>query len=153
MLAIAESPSQSRPGSVVTTNDSINVPKSGKRERPQSLKTPNEIEPKNLKEGQPAKGKTPSTTFVDANTKSKAQSDVLAKKNPPNLVLPSFQNTYKVRDKPSFIQQLSRLLQYTRLPDTKHVNRLQEPPKIRHALAIVRSPTVTPAVLTVPNSK
>lgn len=137
-LAFAKLPSQSRSGNEVIADAPKNVPKPRKQERPQSSNIPHEIEPMELVKAQSLKGKTSSIAVVDSSIKSTEHSDVPTKKDPTNLVLPSFKNTYKAVGKPSFIQQISRLLKYTRLPDTKHVSLLQEPARIRNALAIVR---------------
>ena len=137
-LVLAELPSQSPPDNDVTADASKNKTKSGKQEKPQLADLPNGIESTELVKAQPSKGKTSSTAVVDSNIKSTEKSDVRTKKEPVNLVLPAFKNTYKAVGKPSFIQQISRLLKYTRPPDTRHVNLLQEPARVKNALAIVR---------------
>lgn len=137
-LVLAELPSQSPPDNDVIVDTLKNKTKSGKQEKPQLADMPNGIESTELVKAQPSKGKTSSTAVVDSNTKSTEKPDVRTKKDPVNLVLPAFKNTYKAVSKPSFIQQLSRLLKYARPPDTRHVNLLQEPVRIRNALAIVR---------------
>lgn len=146
-LAIAELPSQSRPGSVAIADKPKIVPKSRKRERPQSSNIPSEINSTDLVKGQSVTGKTSSTTVIDASITSAGKSDFVKKRDPPNLVLPSFKNTYKAVSKPSFLQQISRLLQYAQLPDTKHVNILEQPLRIKNALAIVRTHQGTLVIL------
>lgn len=138
-LVLAEMPSQSRPDNDVMADAPKNMTKARKQERPLSTDLPNGIESTDLTKAQPLKGKTSSNAAVDSTIiKSTEKSDVRMKKDPTNLVLPAFKNTYKAVGKPSFIQQISWLLKYTQPPDVKHVNLLQEPARIRNALAIVR---------------
>jgi hypothetical protein len=145
-LVRAESPSQSVPENAVILDAQKTLPKTKKRERPQSLDISNEVESAEFSKGQTAKGKTPKDAAVDPSTKSTEHPNVQAKKQPANLVLPSFRKTYKPVTKPSLIQQLGRLLQYNSLPDTKHVNLLQDPPRIKNALAIVRPHLAKPLI-------
>lgn len=137
-LVLAELPSQSRPDNDVLTDPPKNQTKSGKQEISQPIDTPSKIEATELVKAQPLKGKTSSNTAVDTSIKSTEKPDARVKKDPINLVLPAFKTTYKTVGKPSFFQQISRLLKYTRPPDTKHVSLLQEPARVRNALAIVR---------------
>lgn len=137
-LVLAELPSQSRPDHDVIADAPKNKANPGKQEKPQLTDTPIGIESTELVKAQPSKGKTSSPAVVDSSTKATEKSDLRTKKDPVNLVLPAFRNTYKAVGKPSFIQQISRLLKYSRPPDTKHVNLLQEPARVRNALAIVR---------------
>lgn len=137
-LVLAKLPSQSPPDNDVTADAPKNKTKSAKQEKSQSTDIPNGTESAELVKVQPPKGKTSSTAVVDSNSKSTEKADVRTKKDPVNLVLPAFKNTYKAVGKPSFVQQISRLLKYTRPPDIRHVNLLQEPARIRNALVIVR---------------
>lgn len=137
-LILAELPSQSPPDNDVVADPPKNLPQSRKQERPQSIHIRNEIDSKELVKAQPSKGKASSTAVEDSSIKSTEKSEIRTKKDSINLVLPAFKVTYKPVGKPSFFQQISRLLKYTRPPDTKHVNLLQEPARIRNALAIVR---------------
>ena len=52
-----------------------------------------------------------------------------------NLLLPPFELTYPHLERPGFLEQLSRLFNYTKT-QPKHVSILQDPPRIRKALAI-----------------
>jgi len=60
----------------------------------------------------------------------------VAAKSAPNLLLPSFSNTYRQKDNPSIIQQIAQLLLRTRQTPTKHVFLTKEQPRIKKALAI-----------------
>lgn len=55
---------------------------------------------------------------------------------PPNHVLPAFENTFPVQDRPGLFQQLGRLIYYGKGPEPKHVLRTQHRPLIKKALAI-----------------
>ena len=137
-LVLAESPSQSCPDLEMIVDAPKSMPKSRKQEKPQSIDVTNKSESTELVKAQPLKGKTSSMATMDSSIKSMEKSDVRTKREPTNLLLPAFKSTYKAIGKPSFIQQISRLLKYTRPPDAKHVTLLQEPARIRNALAIVR---------------
>lgn len=75
--------------------------------------------------------KTPTTQTVvsesDAATTTTAS---------PNLLLPSFASTYRMKENPSILQQISSLLLRTSQPPVNHVFRSQEVPRIRKAIAI-----------------
>lgn len=76
-----------------------------------------------------------STTKTEGSTKSTAESEA-STKSPANLVLPSFAGTYRMKDNPSILQQITNLLLRTSQPPANHVFRVQETPKIKRALAI-----------------
>lgn len=54
----------------------------------------------------------------------------------PNLLLPSFRNTYQLAESPSIIQQIARLLFRSQQPPTNHLFVIKDPPKIKKAIAI-----------------
>ncbi|PHH72530.1 hypothetical protein CDD82_5928 [Ophiocordyceps australis] len=56
--------------------------------------------------------------------------------SPPNLLLPSFADTYGLEEPPSVLQQLTRFLLRTPSSPPRHIVRAREPPRIRRALAI-----------------
>ncbi|KAL6248547.1 hypothetical protein RBB50_004802 [Rhinocladiella similis] len=64
------------------------------------------------------------------------QSPTPSKKEAPNLLLPALSNTLSSEEQPSILQQLARLLYYTKGPDMKHLSLMKDPPKIKNALAI-----------------
>lgn len=78
----------------------------------------------------------PNTPKADATTKPSARSPTSVKALPPNLLLPSFSGTYKLKENPSIIKQIAQLLLRTQQPSAKHVYLTKEPPKIKRALAI-----------------
>ncbi|OAA71533.1 hypothetical protein ISF_02084 [Cordyceps fumosorosea ARSEF 2679] len=76
-----------------------------------------------------------STTKTEISSKSAAESETSAKQSP-NLLLPSFASTYQMKDNPSILKQITNFLLRTSQPPANHVFRVQEPPKIKRALAI-----------------
>ncbi|KFY07204.1 hypothetical protein V492_07359 [Pseudogymnoascus sp. VKM F-4246] len=54
----------------------------------------------------------------------------------PNLLLPSFRNTYQLAESPSIIRQIARLLFRSQQPPTNHLFVIKDPPKIKKAIAI-----------------
>lgn len=59
-----------------------------------------------------------------------------SKSSPSNLVLPSFESTYKFPESPSYLQQLARRIYHGNNPPAKHVDLLKTPPRIKKATAI-----------------
>ncbi|CCC05872.1 unnamed protein product [Sordaria macrospora k-hell] len=100
----------------------------GKRARPQSMveepisrpDTP-KVEPIAKTEGTPKAGTSKSSSSI--------------KLPPPNLVLPSFHNVYRMKENPSIVRQIKNYLLRTQQPAPKHVNIAREPPKIKKAIA------------------
>ncbi|KEF53478.1 uncharacterized protein A1O9_10453 [Exophiala aquamarina CBS 119918] len=66
----------------------------------------------------------------------RAASPVPTKTEVPNLLLPQFTDTLSPEEHPSILQQLARLLYYTKEPDFKHLHIVKDPPRIANALAI-----------------
>ncbi|KAK0621202.1 hypothetical protein B0T17DRAFT_533251 [Bombardia bombarda] len=56
--------------------------------------------------------------------------------SPPNLLLPSFSSTYKMKENPSIIQQITQLILRSQQPQPKHLFLSKEQPKVRKAIAI-----------------
>jgi hypothetical protein len=59
-----------------------------------------------------------------------------AKKYPPNLLLPPFKETFVLQDNPSILQQIGRLLAYSKTPEPKHLSLVRDPPHIKNVLVI-----------------
>jgi hypothetical protein len=78
----------------------------------------------------------PSTPKADTATKPGPKTPTSTKASPPNLLLPSFSGTYKLKDNPSIVKQIAQLLLRTQQPSAKHVYLTKEPPKIKKAVAI-----------------
>ncbi|SPO02932.1 related to Rotein of unknown function [Cephalotrichum gorgonifer] len=120
--------------------------KNSKRARPQSMEIdiPTPSTPKSdQKQGKPTKGSkqdtvsAPDATAVETPTKAKPPAkDTAVTASPPNLLLPSFKSTYRMKDNPSIMRQITDFLLRTKQPPANHVYRVKEPPKIKKALAI-----------------
>lgn len=135
-LALAGSPSQSHPENAVI-DESQGIPsKLGKSEKSKSVE---KVEESKLSKFEDDAGRKSEVLSAKSTSESIDQARKKTKTSSPNLVLPSLACTYRAVEKPSVIQQLSRFLQFSRLPDTKHVSIVQDPPRIKRALAIVRS--------------
>lgn len=136
-FALAGSSSQSKPESA-TVDEARGVPnKVGKRQRPQSLEVAEDPKkPRGI--GDDAK-KDPRLETVPVAPKIKPKVDLgsKAKCMPENLLLPSFRSTYRSVGRPTLIQQISRLLQLSSPSEPKHVDIIQNPPRVKRALAIV----------------
>lgn len=79
------------------------------------------------------------TKPLPATTKGespKSVTEMTAAALPPNLLLPSFESTYQLKENPSILKQITQLLLRTSQPPTNHVFRVKDPPKIRKAIAI-----------------
>ncbi|KAL2753270.1 hypothetical protein ACRALDRAFT_1065400 [Sodiomyces alcalophilus JCM 7366] len=88
---------------------------------------------------QPASPSKPSavdSTQVSTKTKQRSTSESQTKALPPNLLLPSFSSTYRMKDNPSILKQITQFLLRTRQPPANHVFRVKDPPKIKKAIAI-----------------
>ena len=132
-LALAGSPSQSKPENAVV-DESRGIPdRVSKRPRPQSMQeqddTPKISETKASfkQEAEISAASDPPETATSTGAKTK--------KLPKNLVLPSFKKTYRTASRPGLIQQLSRLFQVGPSSEPKHVD-ISSPRKVNRALAI-----------------
>ena len=137
-LALAGSPSQSKPENAVI-DEARGVPnKVGKRQRPQSLDMPEEHKKPRNASVDIKKGAAPEPAAAPPRDKPAADAGSKAKRIPGNLVLPPFKRTYQTAVRPGLIQHLSRLLHLGPQLGPKHVDIVQNPPHIKRALAIVR---------------
>ncbi|KAK3322214.1 hypothetical protein B0H66DRAFT_601681 [Apodospora peruviana] len=112
--------------------------------------TPKESSKQKVKRGRPQSmdldelpSSRPSTPKSDHAAKAESSAKAAAAKTPTsvkssarNLLLPAFTNTYQVKENPSLVQQITRLLLRTQQPPSKHVFLSKETPKIKRALAI-----------------
>ena len=139
-LAVAGSASQSKPENAVIDNKKA-VPKTGvPASKPQKrLSSAANGEAKQRTKEAKISGPTivAAEPALSKSTKVKETKSVLNQKSDPeNLVLPSFEKTFRVADSPGFLQQLGNLLYRKARADPKHVNILRDPPRIKKALAI-----------------
>ncbi|KAK2808287.1 hypothetical protein FQN50_004846 [Emmonsiellopsis sp. PD_5] len=68
--------------------------------------------------------------------KDKSPSSSVTKILIPNQVLPTFRDTFPIQERPGIIQQISRLLYYTKGIEPRHVTPTPDPPRVKRALAI-----------------
>ncbi|KAJ9662894.1 hypothetical protein H2198_001122 [Neophaeococcomyces mojaviensis] len=67
---------------------------------------------------------------------SRPASPAPPKKNYEHLLMPAFEETLKLPENPTWMEQLARLFYGTKEPDFKHLNLVKEPPRVKNALAI-----------------
>ncbi|KAF9894597.1 hypothetical protein FE257_006485 [Aspergillus nanangensis] len=79
--------------------------------------------------------KAPATIDTPSGAPETAASKQL-QKILPNQVLPLFEDTFAVEERPSFLQTIGRFLHYSKEPNNKHVHMIRDPPQIKRALAI-----------------
>lgn len=133
-LAVAGTPSQMHPknavvGALKGLPSTVDI--SGKKDEVQTLET---VKHRNM-----AQGASPTfvsdTTSLEVARPSKAGSSS-SPKVAPNLLLPAFKRTYRVLESPSLLQQIGRLLNYNKVVKQTQLTLVQDPPKIKKALAI-----------------
>lgn len=105
--------------------------KKAKKNRPQTMEL-NEVS------SRPQTPQSDATSIkVESPSKSKAKTPATATKpTSPDLILPSFRGTYRMKENPSILKQVTALLLRTQQAPTKHVFLAKEPPKIKKAIAI-----------------
>ena len=72
---------------------------------------------------------------VDSSSRSVAESET-SSKTQPNLLLPSFESTYRMKQDPSILKQVAQFLLRTQQPPINHVLRVKDTPKVRKAISI-----------------
>jgi hypothetical protein len=76
-------------------------------------------------------------TSKSENIKSSPTASITpSKPQAPNLLLPAFDSTYRMKDSPSFMQYLAQLILHGRPAAEGHVYLVKDPPKIKKAVAI-----------------
>ncbi|KAK4456799.1 hypothetical protein QBC42DRAFT_350993 [Cladorrhinum samala] len=104
-----------------------------KRDRPDSM----EIDETALsRPGTPNKTESAPATAPAAGKSAPPKTPTSAKASAPSLVLPSFKSTYKLKENPSIVKQITRLLLRGQQTPSKHVYLTKETPKIKKAIAI-----------------
>lgn len=103
--------------------------KKDKRLRPQAMDLDNETP------GRPSTPQSDASSIKGADS-SGSKTPLTAKSLPPNLLLPSFKNTYRMKDNPSIMRQIAQLLLRTQQSPVNHVFLSKDAPKIKKALAI-----------------
>ncbi|KAI1213448.1 uncharacterized protein F4807DRAFT_411124 [Annulohypoxylon truncatum] len=97
-----------------------------KRGRPQSLDIDESLSRPGTPQSDISTKTAPAKPVTPSSSKSSTQ----------NLLLPSFRNTYHMKNNPSIIKQITQLLLRTQQPPANHVFLVKEPPKIKKAVAI-----------------
>ncbi|RVX66922.1 hypothetical protein B0A52_09046 [Exophiala mesophila] len=114
---------------------------SGDNPQTKDVKAVPAVKPKNVKQtGATAKAESSNATAkarepVQVDT-PRTGSPAPSKKETPNLLLPAFKDTLSPQESPTILQQLARLLYYTRDTGFKHLHVVKDPPRISNALAI-----------------
>ncbi|KAI0541465.1 hypothetical protein GGR58DRAFT_456132 [Xylaria digitata] len=98
-----------------------------KRGRPQSM---------DIDESPTARPGIPNSDVAIKNISSNSTATSTHKAQPPNLLLPSFKSTYRMKENPSIVKQIAQFLLRMQQPPTNHVFLSKDPPKIRKAMAI-----------------
>ncbi|CAJ2506946.1 Uu.00g081320.m01.CDS01 [Anthostomella pinea] len=98
-----------------------------KRVRPRSM---------DIDEPSSARPNSPQSDSSIKTAPAKPTTPVSIKGPSQNLLLPSFHSTYRLKENPSIIKQITQLLLRTQQPSANHVNLSKEPPRIKKAIAI-----------------
>lgn len=127
--------SKTKGKSTKTTAAKATAPQRSKKSRPESLDL--DAQAKSRRESSQsepalARSTTPTTAPVTSTQRTLTPSTT----SPPNLVIPSFNSTYCLKDNPSVIKQITQFLLRTKQPPAKHVYLTKEPTKLRKAVAI-----------------
>ncbi|KIW64487.1 hypothetical protein PV04_09416 [Phialophora macrospora] len=160
-IAISDTPSQARPKRAsISLHDETAKPvlkpdcqgTQSKKSGAQKNAEPKQQMP--TEQSTPAKSQKKSASKQDSSRTTKASSSTAAatakeprpaspapaldkKKEDTNLLLPLLQDTITHEEQPSLLQQLARLLYYTREPSAhQHISLTRDPPRIKRALAI-----------------
>ncbi|GKT73785.1 hypothetical protein ColTof4_06208 [Colletotrichum tofieldiae] len=115
-----------------------------KRNRPQSMDldtpsrpgTPNRPESVASSKASITEAAPKEPPLKPGTPKANSSQETFSKTTPPNLLLPSFGSTYRMKDNPSIVKQITALLLRTQQPPANHVYRVKETPKIKKAIAI-----------------
>jgi hypothetical protein len=146
-IAISNTPSQTRPKRTsisLQDNDRPQVSTSSTRKSNAQTQEIVTIPKPQLKDVGPitpvAKNQEPNPTKIESSAaKSKVPdtaSTAQLQKSVPNILLPSFKDTYAFHESPTLLQQLGRLFYFTETPELKHLDRVRDPPRIKRAIAI-----------------
>ncbi|KAJ9613532.1 hypothetical protein H2200_003474 [Cladophialophora chaetospira] len=160
-LAISDTPSQARPKRAsISLQDDSSRPvvkpshqdaksKKGAAQKTAESKPPAPAEQPTSSQSQkkPASKQDPSRTTKASSSNAAATArdprpaspapSLPKSKEDANLLLPLLHDTLSYEEQPSLLQQLARLLYYTREPSVhQHLSLEKDPPRIKHALAI-----------------
>jgi hypothetical protein len=156
-LAVSDTPSQMHPESAVVNeaNGVPNIAKKGKdstsalakgkdsTSTPAKGKDSTSAPVKSKKEDKPTAPVTPQKPLLDRTAEVKPKDPGAAdgasrqlQRAIPNIILPSFRDTFGHQETPSFLQQIAQFLGYSRSPETRHVSIVKNPTPVKKAVAI-----------------
>lgn len=135
-LALAGSPSQSKP-EIAEIDETVFPSKPGDQRRPLPTDINGIVTTVGDHRSHGNRSTKPGAAAVSTNMDKIEAPLVKFKQSAGNLLLPPLGHTYRTVEKAGLLQQLGRLLQYRKpSSNTRHVY-LQDPPRIKRALAIV----------------
>ncbi|EXJ78869.1 hypothetical protein A1O1_09271 [Capronia coronata CBS 617.96] len=150
-IAVSDTPSQTRPrrASISLQEESTKPAVAHKVVGLQQALADQRQAPKSLKlQRKPSASIDDSATKLETSTAAAASRDPIevgtprtaspapSKMESPNLLLPPIKATLNYEETPSILQQLARLLYYTKEPELTHLSLTRNPPRIKNALAI-----------------
>ncbi|KAK5047096.1 hypothetical protein LTR84_007039 [Exophiala bonariae] len=130
---VKDSTSTEVKGSPAKKQDAKKEPADSAASIPKSTKTTKSSTSTTKAESSNAVAKARDPVQVDT---PRAASPAPSKKEVPNALLPRLEDTLSHKENPSILQQLARLLYYTKEPEFKHLHIVKDPPRIANALAI-----------------
>lgn len=151
-IAISDTPTQSHPkrASISLPEEAKPDPKAIKKavvkhnpkvasvgsvERPQTPTEPKNQKAPDAKVMTKAQSKNAKAVAVE-EVSPRPASPAPSRRAAENLLLPAFHDTLHVHQSPTLLQQLGRLLYYTKEPELRHLSLVKDPPRIKNALAI-----------------
>jgi hypothetical protein len=119
-----------------TDAKSIKAGSTRNMERPQTPIPTKDTTKPTLKVTKKTEAKNASAVAVEQASTPRPASPAPSRRGAENLLLPAFHDTLHLHQSPSLLQQLSRLLYYTKEPESKHLSLIKDPPRLKNALAI-----------------
>jgi len=125
-----KTPGKDEQSKVATPSAKESSSKKSKRVRPQSMDLDGPLS------SRPSTPDSISRTEPSSSKAGPAKTPNSVKTTPPNLLLPSFKSTYRLKENPSILKQIAQMVLRSQRPPSNHVFLAKEPPKIKRALAI-----------------
>lgn len=149
-IAVSDTPSQKRPRKTSISLQSPRAASSSKEAQVSMVKGQGGAKAKDMSLLQPKDNSPETSTQNNPKAQAEGMANPTSAKLPaqnaaatkqlqdhvPNLLLPSFNETFTLQETPSLLQLLSRLVNYNRNADDKHIHRVRDMPKLKSALAI-----------------
>jgi hypothetical protein len=145
-MEIPETPLKQTSAKTPSKQDQAKTPVPPSSQKEGTSKKSKRLRPQSMEIDDPGASR-PSTPKPDPGAKADAKADAspkagsskastTSKVTPPNLLLPSFNSTYRMKENPSIIKQIAQLLLRTKQPPANHVFLSKDMPKIKNAIAI-----------------